>query len=67
MHGCRAAALEFVNKYVQSNTVLGLGSGELSSLVIEEVGNRIMTGKLSNIRGKESARITTTATSTSST
>jgi hypothetical protein len=47
----RAAAKVFVDTYVQDGQTLGLGTGELSSLCIAEIGQRIMSGKLSSIRG----------------
>lgn len=36
---------------MKSGQTLGLGSGELSSLVIEEVGKRVMNGQLTGIQG----------------
>ncbi len=45
----RAAAALFVEKYVKSGVSLGLGSGELSNLVIAEVGSRLASGKLQSI------------------
>lgn len=41
--------MTFVDKFVNSNMVLGLGSGELVNLAIEEVGRRLSSGLLEGI------------------
>ncbi len=47
----RAAARLFVDTFVKDGQTLGLGTGELASLVIEEVARRCLAGQLNNIQG----------------
>eukprot|EP00955_Chlamydomonas_euryale_P020062 213604-Chlamydomonas_euryale.AAC.5 len=44
-----AAAKLFVDKYVKSGCVLGVGSGELVNLAIAEVGKRLASGNLKSV------------------
>ncbi|KAG2441142.1 hypothetical protein HXX76_003994 [Chlamydomonas incerta] len=46
-----AAARECVERFVKSNSVVALGSGEMVNLAIEEVGRRLSIGSLQNVVG----------------
>mmetsp|Transcript_14440 Transcript_14440/g.31279 ORF Transcript_14440/g.31279 Transcript_14440/m.31279 type:complete len:294 (+) Transcript_14440:62-943(+) len=45
----KAAASLFVDRYVSPGIKLGLGSGELVNLAIEEIGSRLAGGRLSSV------------------
>ncbi|PNH06731.1 Ribose-5-phosphate isomerase A [Tetrabaena socialis] len=49
--GRRAAALTFVDRFVPNGTVLGLGPGDMSTMVIQEVGRRLASGSLKGVSG----------------
>ncbi|KAF5842635.1 ribose-5 phosphate isomerase-related protein [Dunaliella salina] len=46
----KSAAKLFCDTYVKDNTVIGAGSGELSSLVIESIGARLASGQLKGVQ-----------------
>ncbi|GLC33045.1 hypothetical protein PLESTB_000376900 [Pleodorina starrii] len=47
----RAAARACVDRFVRDGALIGLGPGEMTSLVIEEVGRRLANGKLMGVVG----------------
>ncbi|GFH15440.1 uncharacterized protein HaLaN_11669, partial [Haematococcus lacustris] len=51
----RAAARLLVDTFVRDGMVLGLGGGEMCSLCIEEVGQRLASGRLQRVRGVATA------------
>jgi ribose 5-phosphate isomerase len=51
----RAAATLFVDNFVRDGQTLGLGTGELSSLVVSELGARLASGRLQRVRGVASS------------
>ncbi|KAJ9509797.1 hypothetical protein QJQ45_011611 [Haematococcus lacustris] len=51
----RAAARLLVDTFVRDDMVLGLGGGEMCSLCIEEVGQRLASGRLQRVRGVATA------------
>ncbi|KAL6765875.1 ribose-5 phosphate isomerase-related protein [Haematococcus lacustris] len=56
----RAAARLLVDTFVRDGMVLGLGGGEMCSLCIEEVGQRLASGRLQRVRGVATANAAAT-------
>lgn len=54
----RAAAREAVDRYVRSGMVVGLGTGTTASWAVRRIGERLMEGSLSGVRGVPTSEYT---------
>lgn len=54
----RAAARAAVERFVESGTTVGLGSGTTSAFVVERIGELISAGELRDVRGIPTSEVT---------